>query len=108
MLSAQSIGQTIAMAVVLLFVAFQILAYYGYVNVNWNQLGSSIGRTMDLTTESGRFDVKRVKTTVWGLITKIASYVSSKEERRGEGDSWLIGSTQACGGSSGIGRGGGK
>lgn len=44
-------GQAIAMALVLLFIAFQVLAYYGYVSMNWAGVRSAVYRRMDLNQD---------------------------------------------------------
>mmetsp|Transcript_3110 Transcript_3110/g.8217 ORF Transcript_3110/g.8217 Transcript_3110/m.8217 type:complete len:145 (+) Transcript_3110:131-565(+) len=53
----KTIGTSIAIAVLLIFVAINVLAYYGYVNVNWRSLGKNVSQTvrarLDLNTDRG-------------------------------------------------------
>ncbi|KAF5839989.1 hypothetical protein DUNSADRAFT_18149, partial [Dunaliella salina] len=42
----KTLGTSIAIAVLLIFVAINVLAYYGYVNVNWQSLGKNVSQTV--------------------------------------------------------------
>mmetsp|Transcript_9821 Transcript_9821/g.24487 ORF Transcript_9821/g.24487 Transcript_9821/m.24487 type:complete len:157 (-) Transcript_9821:265-735(-) len=71
----KTIGQSVAIALVLLFIGLQVLAYYGFVNFNWRSVGGAVVRQLDLNAD-GRVDIhdcsivcKRVVTwsLAWGI-----------------------------------------
>mmetsp|Transcript_31797 Transcript_31797/g.70620 ORF Transcript_31797/g.70620 Transcript_31797/m.70620 type:complete len:150 (+) Transcript_31797:110-559(+) len=70
----KSVGQTLAIALVLLFIGFQVLAYYGFVNFKWSSVvsnvGSGLSRTMDINND-GRVDLQDVRlacTSFWKWV----------------------------------------
>eukprot|EP00199_Chlamydomonas_sp_CCMP681_P004749 CAMPEP_0119102918 /NCGR_PEP_ID=MMETSP1180-20130426/1503_1 /TAXON_ID=3052 ORGANISM="Chlamydomonas cf sp, Strain CCMP681" /NCGR_SAMPLE_ID=MMETSP1180 /ASSEMBLY_ACC=CAM_ASM_000741 /LENGTH=129 /DNA_ID=CAMNT_0007087299 /DNA_START=232 /DNA_END=618 /DNA_ORIENTATION=+ len=55
----RTLGQSVAIALVLLFIAVQVLAYYGFVNFQWRAVSSAMARRLDLNSD-GRFDLQDV------------------------------------------------
>ncbi|GAX79500.1 hypothetical protein CEUSTIGMA_g6941.t1 [Chlamydomonas eustigma] len=75
----KAFGHAIALALMILFIGFLVLAYYGFVNMNWASLGTVVGRNINVRRD-GNVSLKDVSdaftniftwTISWGMISVV-------------------------------------
>lgn len=68
--TSQTFGRLVLILVVLIFILVQALAWKGYVNLNWHQIGRAFKQSLDLDNDGrlGMGDLKQGAKQIWNVV----------------------------------------